>query len=63
MIIIGSWMEKARLEAGHFSCGDMNRGPFATERAVNKSSLPLHPNLYFPSNEFIGVLTAPVMIQ
>lgn len=47
MGIIRSWLEKARLEAGHFSCRDMNRGPFTTDRAVTIGKLTTPPKSTF----------------
>lgn len=44
---MGSWLEKARLEAGHFFYRDMNRGPFTTDRAVTTGQANHSTQIYF----------------
>ena len=63
MGIIGSWLENARLEVDHFSCGDMNRGPFTTGRAVTSQAYYSTQIYILQVVSLLGVLTASVMIQ
>lgn len=47
MGINGSWLEKDKLEAGHFSCRDMNRDLFTADRAVTIGQANHSTQIYF----------------